>query len=218
MISPFSGVVGLRNFSEGDYVREGADLVVIEDVSRVKVDLRLPERYLGDLRLGQTIEVRVDAHPQRGFRATLAALDAQVSADGRALVARGILDNQDLMLRTGMFVRARLVLKEKPAAVMIPEEAVYPMGADTYVYRVVDGKAMRAKVATGLRRDGRVEITEGVAVGDVVIIAGQIKINRDGTEVRVQNAPSGAGQTGAGQAASPARPAQQGAGPGGAGK
>lgn len=218
IFAPFSGVVGLRNFSEGDYVREGADLVVIEDVSRVKVDLRLPERYLGDLRLGQTIEVRVDAHPQRGFRATLAALDAQVSADGRALVARGILDNQDLMLRTGMFVRARLVLKEKPAAVMIPEEAVYPMGASTYVYQVVDGKAIRAKVATGLRRDGQVEVTEGIAAGDVVIIAGQIKISRDGTEVRVQNAPSGGGQAGAGQAASPARPAQQGAGPGGTGK
>ena len=191
IFAPFSGVVGLRNFSVGDYVREGADLVVIEDVSRMKVDLRLPERFLGDLRLGQAIEVRVDAHPQRQFRATLAALDAQVSADGRALIARGTLDNPDLILRTGMFVRSRIVLREKPDAVMVPEEAIYPMGAETYVYRVVDGKAVRSRVVTGLRREGRVEVVQGVSAGDIVVTAGQIKITRDGTEVRAQNAAGG---------------------------
>lgn len=191
IFAPFSGVVGLRNFSVGDYVREAADLVVIEDVSQMKVDLRLPERFLGDLRLGQSIEVRVDAHPQRQFRARLAALDAQISADGRAVVARGTLDNPDALLRSGMFVRSRIVLKEKPAAVMVPEEAIYPMGAETYVYRVVDGKASRSKVVTGLRREGRVEVIEGVSAGDVVITAGQIKISRDGTEVRAQNSPGG---------------------------
>jgi membrane fusion protein (multidrug efflux system) len=191
IFAPFSGVVGLRNFSVGDYIREGADLVAIEDVSRMKVDLRLPERFLGDLRIGQAIEVRVDAHPQRLFRASLAALDAQVSADGRALMARGALDNPDSLLRSGMFVRARIVLKEKPAAVMVPEEAIYPMGSDTYVYRVVDGKAARSRVVTGLRRAGFVEIVQGVAAGDVVVTAGQIKIQRDGTEVRVQGAPGG---------------------------
>ena len=192
IFAPFAGVVGLRNFSIGDYVREGADLVVIEDVSQMKVDLRLPERFLGDLKIGQSIEVRVDAQPQRAFRATLSALDAQISADGRALIVRGTLGNPDALLRTGMFVRARLVLKEKAAAVMVPEEAIYPMGADMYVYRVIDGKAVRSRVVTGLRREGRVEVMQGVAAGDVVVTAGQIKITRDGTEVRAQNAPGGA--------------------------
>ncbi|MFM8547569.1 MAG: efflux RND transporter periplasmic adaptor subunit, partial [Betaproteobacteria bacterium] len=191
IFAPFAGVVGLRNFSIGDYVREGADLVVIEDVSQMKVDLRLPERFLGDLKIGQSIEVRVDAQPQRAFRATLSALDAQISADGRALIVRGTLGNPDALLRTGMFVRARLVLKEKAAAVMVPEEAIYPMGADMYVYRVIDGKAVRSRVVTGLRREGRVEVMQGVAAGVVVVTAGQSKITRDGTEVRAQNAPGG---------------------------
>lgn len=193
IFSPFNGVVGLRNFSVGDYVREAADLVVLEDVSQMKVDLRLPERFLGELKPGLSVEMRVDAYPQRVFRAALSALDVQVSADGRALVARGVLANQESLLRTGMFARARIVLKERGSAVMVPEEAVYPLGADIYVYRIIDGKAMRSKVATGVRREGKVEITDGVAVGDLVVTAGQIKLARDGTEVRVQAPGSGEG-------------------------
>ncbi|NBS67269.1 MAG: efflux RND transporter periplasmic adaptor subunit, partial [Betaproteobacteria bacterium] len=187
IFAPFNGVVGLRNFSVGDYVREAADLVVLEDVSQMKVDLRLPERFLGELKPGLSVEMRVDAYPQRVFRAAISALDVQVSADGRALIARGMLANQESLLRSGMFARARIVLKERGSAVMVPEEAVYPMGADVFVYKIIDGKAMRARVATGVRRDGKVEITEGVVVGDLVVTAGQIKLARDGTEVRVQN-------------------------------
>lgn len=212
IFAPFSGVVGLRNFSVGDYVREAADLVVLEDVSQMKVDLRLPERYLGELRPGQAVEMRVDAYSQRVFRAALSALDVQVSADGRALVARGLLANPESLLRTGMFARAKIVLKERASAVMVPEEAVYPMGADIYVYRIVDGKAMRSKVATGLRRDGRVEILEGITVGDLVVTAGQIKLTRDGTEVRVQNQSAADGTRG-GSGGAPGGAAGQGKGP-----
>lgn len=222
IFAPFNGVVGLRNFSVGDYVREAADLVVLEDVSQMKVDLRLPERFLGELKPGLSVEMRVDAYPQRVFRAALLALDVQVSADGRALVARGMLANQEFLLRSGMFARARIVLKERGSAVMVPEEAVYPMGADIYVYKIIDGKAMRTKVATGVRRDGKVEITEGVAVGDLVVTAGQIKLARDGTEVRVQGAGGGArgggaagggaASDGGGQGSAPKGPAPRPAG------
>jgi membrane fusion protein (multidrug efflux system) len=222
IFAPFNGVVGLRNFSVGDYVREAADLVVLEDVSQMKVDLRLPERFLGELKPGLSVEMRVDAYPQRVFRAAISALDVQVSADGRALIARGMLANQEFLLRSGMFARARIVLKERGSAVMVPEEAVYPMGADVFVYKIIDGKAMRARVATGVRRDGKVEITEGVVVGDLVVTAGQIKLARDGTEVRVQSAgggprgggasDSGAASGGGGQGGAPKGPATRPAG------
>jgi membrane fusion protein (multidrug efflux system) len=220
IFAPFNGVVGLRNFSVGDYVREAADLVVLEDVSQMKVDLRLPERFLGELKPGLSVEMRVDAYPQRVFRAAISALDVQVSADGRALIARGMLANQEFLLRSGMFARARIVLKERGSAVMVPEEAVYPMGADVFVYKIIDGKAMRARVATGVRRDGKVEITEGVVVGDLVVTAGQIKLARDGTEVRVQSAgggPRGGGASDSG-AASGGGAASDGGGQGGAPK
>jgi membrane fusion protein (multidrug efflux system) len=125
-----------------------------------------------------------------------------------------------------MFARARIVLKERGSAVMVPEEAVYPMGADVFVYKIIDGKAMRARVATGVRRDGKVEITEGVVVGDLVVTAGQIKLARDGTEVRVQSAGGGprgggasdSGAASGGGAASDGGGASGGGGQGGAPK
>jgi membrane fusion protein (multidrug efflux system) len=86
-----------------------------------------------------------------------------------------------------MFVRTRVILAERQNAVVLPEESLVPVGADQYVFRVVEGKAERVKVATGVRRAGQVEIIEGVRAGDVVVTAGQIKI-RDGADVRVAGA------------------------------
>jgi membrane fusion protein (multidrug efflux system) len=185
IVAPFPGVLGLRNISVGDYVKDGADLVTLEDVTSMKVDLRLPERFLGQLQRGQAISVSVDAFPEREFRATLDALDAQVDANGRSVLARGRLANPEGQLRSGMFAKARIRLKDKPAATVVPEEAIMPMGNDAFVYRVDGGKAYRTKVTTGLRREGRVEIVAGVSPGDLVVTAGQLKLQRDGADVRV---------------------------------
>lgn len=186
--APFSGRLGLRNFSVGDFVREGSDLILIEDLSSMKVDLKLPERFLGQLRRGLEVEVTVDAFEGRNFRAVLDAIDVQVDANGRSVVARGLIANPDAALRSGMFAKARIVLRDKPQAVVIPEEAITPVGSELFVYRVVEGKARRTQVTSGQRRDGKVEITSGLNAGDLIVTAGQLKIQRDGQEVRVINA------------------------------
>ena len=185
IVAPFAGVLGLRNVSVGDFVKDGAELVTLEDVSSMKVDVRLPERFLGELRKGQAIAISVDAFPKRVFTARLDALDVQVDANGRSVLARGRLANPDGALRTGMFAKARIVLKEKPAALVVPEEAILPVGADTIVYRIDEGKAMRTKVQTGIRREGKVEIVSGLKPGDQVVTAGQLRLPRDAMEVRV---------------------------------
>ena len=213
ILAPFSGVLGLRNFSAGDFVKDGAELVTLEDVSSMKVDLRLPERYLGQLRKGQSISVSVDAFPGREFTATLDAIDVQVDANGRSVLARGRLPNTDGALRSGMFAKARIVLKDKPAATVVPEEAILPVGADSFVYRIEGGKAVRTKVQTGIRKQGNVEIVSGLQPGDLVVTAGQLKLTRDGSEVRVVDAErrgapaspaAGAAPTAPGGAAAPA--------------
>lgn len=188
--APFAGVLGLRNVSVGDFVKDGAELVVLEDVGSMKVDLRLPERFLGQLRRGQAISVSVDAFPGRTFDATLDALDAQVDANGRSLLARGRLANPDGALRSGMFAKARIVLREKPEALVVPEEAILPVGSVAFVYKVDAGKAMRTEVKTGLRTAGKVEVLSGLQAGDVVVTAGHQKLTRDGAEVRVTDPPS----------------------------
>ena len=183
--APFNGVMGLRNLSPGDFVKDGADLAIIEDISTMKVDVRLPERYFGRVKPGMAIVLSLDSMPGKTFIAKLTAVDAQIDANGRSLLARGQLANPDGALRTGMFARARLVLRENPDALVIPEEALIPQGAEVFVYRVDAGKAMRTTVKPGSRTDGKVEILSGLAEGDQVVTAGQLRLQRDGQEVRV---------------------------------
>ena len=102
-----------------------------------------------------------------------------------SVLARGRLPNADGSLRSGMFAKARITLKDKPTALVVPEEAILPIGSDNFVYRIDNGKAMRTKVQTGMRKSGRVEIVSGLEVGDLVVTAGQLKLPRDGLEVRV---------------------------------
>jgi len=181
--APFAGQLGLRNISLGDFVKEGTDLVLLEDVSSLKVDLRLPERYLGRLRKGQSIQLLIDAFPERTFKAQVEATDVQVDANGRFVLVRGAMPNPGGLLRSGMFARASLVLAERQLAVMVPEEAITPIGKELFIWRVVDGKAHRVKIQTGLRQEGLVELIGAVQAGEQVVIAGQQRLMRDGQEV-----------------------------------
>ncbi|MFO0234608.1 MAG: efflux RND transporter periplasmic adaptor subunit, partial [Burkholderiales bacterium] len=166
--APFDGVTGLRNVSVGDYVKDGADLALIEDIATMKVDLRMPERYFGRIRPGMLVQLSFDSLPGKTFSATLRAIDAQIDANGRSLLARGTLPNPDGALRAGMFARARVVLRQNPEALTIPEEAVISQGTETFVWKVDGGKAVRTKIEIGLRRDARVEVLTGLAAGDQV--------------------------------------------------
>jgi membrane fusion protein, multidrug efflux system len=183
ILAPFSGIIGIRQVSVGDYVKEGQDLATLEDIGSLKVDFRIPELYLTNLRRGQGVEVESDALVGKTYTAVLDAIDPLVDQNGRSLVLRAKLKNIDGALRPGMFVRTRLIIAERPAAVTVPEEAIVPVGSSQYVFRVRDGKAERVRVDTGIRRDGRVEIVKGLDAEDVVVTAGQLKL-RDGVAVR----------------------------------
>ncbi|WP_265947962.1 efflux RND transporter periplasmic adaptor subunit [Dechloromonas sp. A34] len=203
--APFKGVVGLRNVSIGDYVKEGQDLINIEDIATLRADFKLPETYLGRLNKGLIIEVTSDALPGERFKAALDAVDPQVDPVGRSISARARLDNAAGKLRPGMFVRVRLLFGERKAVLLVPEQAIVP-GAQPAVYRVVDGKATLVKVRLGVRRAAQVEVLEGLADGDLVITAGQLKL-RPGMAVLAvgEGAPAapsaGSAQTGSGTAA-----------------
>lgn len=183
--APFSGVVGIRNVSIGDYVKDGTDLINLEDISSVKVDFRVPEKYADVIRKGQALEVIVDALPGKPFRAKVDAIDPQVDSAGRSALLRGRIDNPEGRLKPGMFARVKLILAERDNALVVPEEAIVPQGGETTVWKVVDGKAVRTEVKTGLRRAAKVEITQGLALNDVVVTAGQIRLSKDGTPVRI---------------------------------
>ncbi len=187
--APFDGVIGIRQISVGDYVKEGEALVNLEDTRSMKADFRVPERILGRLAAGQPVMLQTDAYPGQEFPARVTAIDVAVDAAGRSLLIRAELKDASKRLKPGMFVRVRLLLESRQAALVVPEEALVTAQGRLSVFRVTEGKATRVAVKAGLRSqlDGRtvVEITEGLALGDMVITAGQIKIRGNDVPVRI---------------------------------
>ena len=182
--APFSGILGLRKVSPGAYLRAGDDIAVLENVDSVKVDFRIPEVYLAKVRVGQVINVAVDAFPDANFVGKVYATESGVDQETRTALLRGRIKNESGKLRPGMFARVSLVMSKKENALSIPEQALWPQGTDNFVYKVVDGTVSLVKVVLGQRTPGYVEIVEGVSPGDVVVTEGQIKI-RDGAPVTV---------------------------------
>jgi membrane fusion protein (multidrug efflux system) len=197
IISPFDGIVGIRGVSLGDYVKDGTDLVNVEDVRILKVDFRLPERSLPQIKAGQDVEVVADALPNERWQGQIEAINPRVDANGRSLELRGRLDNASGKLRPGMFVRVRVIVGERNG-LLVPEEAIVPQGEEFYVYKVVEGAAKRVPVKIGVRRDAKVEIVEGISPGDQVVTAG-MRLSRDGQPVRVLS-PAGKGDAAKGGA------------------
>jgi membrane fusion protein, multidrug efflux system len=182
--APFDGVIGLRQVSVGEYVTPGQDLVNLEDIEPIKVDFRIPERLLAAVDAGQPIEITVEAWPERTFEGAVFAINPQVDAAGRSIILRAQIDNEERLLRPGLFARVKLITAQREEALLVPEQAIVPQGGKRYVFKVVDGKVQRTEVEVGTRRVGEAEILSGLKAGDVVVTAGQMKL-QDGVAVRV---------------------------------
>ncbi len=188
--APFEGITGLRQVSVGDYITVGQDMFNLEDIDPIKVDFRISERYLPAIRVGQRIQIAVDAYSGRSFDGEVYAIDPRIDEAGRSIVIRARVNNKENLLRPGLFARVDLVLELKPDALTVAEQAIVPRGAGQFVYRIEDGKAKEVEVKLGTRRGGRVEILDGLKLDDVVVTAGHQKI-RDGASVTViESAPS----------------------------
>jgi membrane fusion protein, multidrug efflux system len=231
--APFDGVVGIRSVALGDYVKDGADLVSLEDRSRMWVDFRLPERFVGQTKVGQAVEVSLDAMPGKPLAGKVEALDALVDASGRSLLVRARVDQPGTELKSGMFARARIVFAVRESALMVPEEALVPQGGKQYLIKAVpapggaalaaaaNGEAkgagpalvsQRLEAKLGVRQAGKVEILEGLAPGDMIVTAGQARVMRgDALPLRVididkpqpSRKPAGGASAPAGNASAP---------------
>ena len=195
VVAPFDGQAGIRSVDIGDYVRDGGDIVNLEDTSAMTVAFRLPERYIGRLKVGQAVDLAMDAMPGRTFAGRVEALDSQVEESGRALLVKAQVTNPGAMLKPGMFARPRVVFATREGAVTVPEEALVPQGNRQLLFKVVEGPpgpngptrvAQRMEAKLGLRLPGRIEVLEGLQPGDVVVTAGHGRLLRaESTSVRV---------------------------------
>ncbi len=185
--APFDGVVGLRTVSVGDYVSAGQDLAPLEAIRLLKADFRLPELYVSKVQLGQRIELKFDALPGKTRSGEVYAISPLVDAGGRSILVRALVANEDGLLRPGMFARIQLLVQEGKALV-VPEAAVVSSGQGHLVYRIEDGKAVRTDITIGERRDGLVEVIQGLENGDQVLVAGLQRIQNN-APVKVAGKP-----------------------------
>jgi membrane fusion protein, multidrug efflux system len=190
--APFSGTIGLRTASLGDYIKDGQDIVNLEKTDPIKVDFKVPELFQSKVRVGQSLAVTLDAIPGKEFKGIVFAVNPQLDAAGRAVVMRAQMANSNGALKPGMFARVRLTLSESGEAVVVPEQAVFMQGEDQVMYRVVDGRAQRTKVEVGQRRDGKAEILQGISASDTIVLAGWQRL-RDGAPVRAAGGGAGKG-------------------------
>jgi membrane fusion protein (multidrug efflux system) len=189
--APFDGFVGIRRINIGDYATIGQQLVDVVQLDPLRVAFSVPETLLAKVQPGQPVSVSVDAYPDETFAGIIAAVAPKTDVQGHSLEVRASLPNKDLKLRPGLFVRIDVSLGIKPEAIMIPEQAIWPLGQDKVVYIVEDGKAYQRRVRIGERKPGAVEISDGLEAGEIIVTAGQMKLF-DGASVQAAGTPSAA--------------------------
>lgn len=174
--SPFTGVAGLRQVSPGAYVNKGDDIVRLDALGTLKLEVPVPETYLPLVRIGLPITLTVDALPGQTFSGKVHVIDPVVDPASRNVRVRARIANPKGQLKPGMFARATADLGGKTSAILLPEQVIVPRPDGNYVFLAVNGKAELRKVTLGKREPGRVEIVSGVAIGDTVVLDGQIKL------------------------------------------
>lgn len=182
--APFEGVAGLRQASPGAYVKAGQDIARLEGIGTLKLDFRAPELFLRKIRVNQEVQLGVDAFPGESFRGAIYAIEPAVDEQTRTVLLRARVPNPGVRLKPGMFARVNLVLETREQAVLVPEQALVPRGTERFVFRVAEGKAVLTKIEIGLRRPGEVEVAQGLAAGETIVIDGQLKL-QDGAAVTV---------------------------------
>jgi membrane fusion protein (multidrug efflux system) len=191
LIAPLSGIIGLRTISAGAYVIPGQKIVDLVDLDTLKLDFRVSEIHASRVRVGQSIVVSSDSAPNVTFEGSIYAIDPSVDVNGRAIRLRARVPNTNSALAPGSFARIRVVIEERPDALIVPESSIFPSGGKTLVYRLVNGRSVQSEVVLGLRLPGKVEIRKGLSKGDMIITSGQQRL-RDGVAVQVVPTAAGA--------------------------
>lgn len=173
--APFSGIAGFRNVSIGSLVNNTNILTTIQDISKVKVDFSIPEKYIALFRPGQDITFRVDGYDE-DFTGKVISYEPKLNENTRSIILRASANNKGSKLLPGSFVKVKLKLENINNAVMIPTESVVPKlkGQSVFVYQ--DGKAVSKDVEMGIRTEKEVQITSNLNIGDTIITTNILRL------------------------------------------
>ncbi len=175
IVAPFSGRVGLRNVSLGGLVQPGTVITTLDDTSLVKLEFGVPETYIAQVAPGIVVEAESVVYPDHRFEGTITTIDSRVDPVTRSVRVIAFVDNENSMLKPGMFLTVKLLI-HRDDVLMIPEEALTPRDGRQYVFLVQEEKAMEREVRIGARVPGMVEVVNGLEEGDSVITEGAQKV------------------------------------------
>ncbi|HLT13579.1 MAG TPA: efflux RND transporter periplasmic adaptor subunit [Marinobacter sp.] len=181
--APFAGVVGLSDISAGAYLQAGTSITTLDTSDRLELNFAVPERFVGQVEIGQPVLATSPAYPDQIFEGNLIELASRISELSRTLAVRALIDNPDGRLRPGQFMSASLTLQEREGLVL-PEQAVMVRGDEKYVFVAEDGLARRVSVQIGNRMPGLVEVIQGLSTDDAVVVTGQDRLS-SGNRIRV---------------------------------
>ncbi len=181
--APFDGALGFREISVGSYVKSGDVITSLDDLSAVKVDFAVPERFFTTIKIGQPINAKNTAYGDEIFTGVITSVDPRIDNVTRMVKVRAEIPNDAIKLRPGMLMTIE-VERRVDQVLQIPESAIIPIEDQHYVFVIVDGKAVRKAITVGRRKPGIAEVTGGLAASEAVVIEGALKL-REGTQVNV---------------------------------
>lgn len=177
--APFSGVLGLTTVTPGTLVGPGTVITTLDDISTIRIDFPLPERYLSRVQSGTPISATADAFPGSQFTGRIARVDTRIDEVTRSATARAELPNPEGRIRPGMSMRVT-VRQGQRQSLAVPESAIQYEGEGAFVYRIMPAEAgqvaQRIEVETGVVEDGYVEILSGLDAGNAVVASGLNRI------------------------------------------
>ena len=181
--APFTGEIGLRQVSPGSYVASNTLIATLQQLDPVKMEFEVPEKYSSYIKKGMEVSFTA-GDMDSTFKAKVYAYESSINLDTRTLKARALCPNPKDLLRPGVFTHVSIVLERFPDALKIPSEAVVTEVNGSSVFICKNGKAKYVSVKTGIRTDSDIQITQGLAPGDSLIVSGLLQIT-DGSPVRV---------------------------------
>ena len=174
IIAPFDGRIGKREITPGILGGENSIIANLDDIKFLKLDIKLPENYLGVIKQGLKVEVSTDAFPKI-FKGIIETISSRVDPTTRSILVQAKIQNENEELIPGMLLNAKVIFNEKQS-LGVPEEALLIQGDDKYIYKINNNEIAQAKVAIGRRNFGKVEILSGLNENDLILAEGTNKV------------------------------------------
>lgn len=181
--APFTGIIGLRNVSEGAYVNPTTVIANLQEIDPIKLDFAISEKYASLVKKGDKVFFSVEGTDLKRS-AVVFAVEPKIDMATRSLKIRALCQNTKADIYPGAFARVELELSDIDSALMIPNECIIPELKGQKVYIIKNGKAESVKVVTALRTDKKIQITKGLSQGDTVVVTGLMQL-KPGAPVKV---------------------------------